>query len=309
MNTRFVETFIVLARVGNVRRVAEQLHATPGAISMRVSALEKELGVTLFDWDHKKLQLTAEGARLLRHAEALVEATRTLERTAKSSNAAVGRIRLGMIETAVHTCLPDIMKAVATHLPEIQLDLQVDLTVDLADKLMQRDLDLILRVGSDSHNPYVVTEDLMELPMHWIARRGLVPLRDPLQKTLQKQLLTLMRGTMPYEAATTLVQQLAAKQGIVSSDLRIAGLPSLAALVSLVREGVGVAIMPAVVVKENLERGELVQLPLPMPEPFRVSVAYPRNVVPSVAKVVEEVRRATRNYCRRLGEQWVRSTG
>lgn len=226
MNTRFVETFVVLARVGNVRRVAEQLHATPGAISMRVSSLEKELGVTLFDWDHKKLQLTAEGARLLRHAEALVEATRTLERTARSSSAAVGRIRVGMIETAVHTCLPDVMKAVATHLPEIQLELEVDLTIKLAERLMQREVDLILRVGAESENPYVVTEDLMELPMHWIARRGLVPMRDPLQKTLQKQLLMLMRGTLPFEASATLVQQLAAQQGIVSSDLRIAGSPS-----------------------------------------------------------------------------------
>ncbi|HKX42673.1 MAG TPA: LysR family transcriptional regulator, partial [Burkholderiaceae bacterium] len=36
MNTRFVETFVLLARVGSVRRVAERLHATPGAISMRV---------------------------------------------------------------------------------------------------------------------------------------------------------------------------------------------------------------------------------------------------------------------------------
>ena len=307
MNTRFVETFVVLARVGSVRRVAEQLNATPGAISMRVNALEKELGVTLFDWDHKKLQLTAEGARLLRHAEALVEATRTLERTAQSSTAAVGRIRLGMIETAVHTCLPDLMKAVAVHLPDIQLDLKVDLTSHLAEQLMQREVDLILRVGGESQNPYVVTEDLMEFPMHWIARRGLVPVRDPM-KALQKQLLMLMRGTMPFEASTALVQQLAAQQGMISSDLRITGSPSLAALVSLVREGVGVAVMPGIVVKENLDRGELVQLALPTPEPFRISVCYPRNVVPSVAKVGEEVRRATRGYCRRLGELWVRPT-
>ncbi|QEI08032.1 LysR family transcriptional regulator [Pigmentiphaga aceris] len=308
MNTRFVETFVILARVGNVRRVAEQLHATPGTISMRVNALEKELGVTLFDWDHKKLQLTAEGARLLRDAEALVEATRALERTAQSSTAAVGRIRIGLIETAVHTCLPDLMKSVAQHLPEVQLELKVDLTSHLAEQLMQRKLDLILRVGGENQNPYVVSEDLMELPMHWIARRGLVRARDPLQ-ALQKQLLMLMSGTLPFEASAALVQQLAAQQGMVSSDLRITGSPSLAAMVSMVREGVGVAIMPGIVVKDGLERGELVQLALPIPEPFRISVCYPRNVVPSVSKVVEEVRKATRIYCRRLGEQWVRSTG
>ena len=109
MNIRFVETFVALARVGHLRRVAEQLHATPGAISMRVRALERELDVSLIHWDRKKLQLTAEGARLLHHAEALLEAERTLVRIARSGSAAAGRIRVGVIETAVQTCLPDFM--------------------------------------------------------------------------------------------------------------------------------------------------------------------------------------------------------
>lgn len=308
MNTRFVETFVVLARVGNVRRVAEQLHATPSAISMRVRALERELDVSLFDWDHKKLQITAEGARLLRHAEALLEAERTLERVAHSGNAAVGRIRVGMIETAIHTFLPDFMKALATHLPQVQPDLRVDLTTRLAEHLMQREVDLIFCVASAHDNPYVITEDVMELPMHWIAKRGLVPLKDPLPKVFQRPILTLMRGSVPFESSVSLIQRLAAQQGLVSSDLRVTDSPTIAALVSLVREGVGVGLMPGVLVKEQLDRGELVQLPLPRPEPFRLAVVYPKNFVPSVSRVVEMGRKAARAYCRRLGEAWVRPT-
>lgn len=308
MNTRFVETFVVLARVGNVRRVAEQLHATPGAISMRVRALERELGVSLFNWDHKKLQLTPEGAQLLRHAEALLEAERTLERVAQSGNAAVGRIRVGMIETAVHTFLPEFMKAMATHLPDVQLDLRVDLTTRLNDQLMQREVDLIFCVAMGNGNPYVMSEDMLELPMHWIAKRGLVALKDAQHKLFQRQILTMMRGTVPFESSMSLVHRLAAQQGLPSSDLRVTDSPTIAALVSLVREGVGVGMMPGVLVRESLERGELVQLPLPTPEPFRLAVVYPKNFVPSVANVVEASRKAVRHYCRRLGDAWVRST-
>jgi DNA-binding transcriptional LysR family regulator len=308
MNTRFVETFIALARVGSVRRVAEQLHATPGTISMRVRTLEKELGVGLFDWDGKKLQITAEGARLLRYAELLMEATRTLERVAQSGSVATGTLRVGMIETAVHTCLPDLMKGVATHLPHIQLDLRVDLTVRLAEQLMRRELDLIFRVSGGHDNPFVITEDLMELPMHWIARRGSIPARDPLKRVFDHQVLMMMRGTVPFEFSMSLVQRLAAQQGLVSSALRVTDSPTIAALVSLVREGVGVGIMPGVLVKEPLDRGELVQLPLPKPEPFRLAVAYPKNFIPSVGRVVEVARKATSAYCRRLGDEWVRST-
>lgn len=309
MNTRFIETFVLLARVGSVRRVAEQMHATPGAISMRVRALEQVLGVTLFDWDRKTLQITADGARLLRHAEAVVEATSQLERAAQSRQLGGVRVRLGIIETVVHTWLPDFMKAMGSAAPELELDLTVDLSVQLGDQLMRRDMDVILRVPGDTDNPFVTSESLMELPVHWIARRGLVPQRDGLRKTLGKQLLTQMRGSQPYEAAVALARELAAQQGMGASELRITGSPSLAALVSMVREGVGVAIMPGVLVKDHLERGELVELPLPVPEPFRVAVCYPKNVLPSVTRVVECARRVIRLYCRRLGEHWVRPVG
>jgi DNA-binding transcriptional LysR family regulator len=64
MNSRFLETFIALARTPHLRRVAERLHATPGALSMRIRSLEEELGVQLFSADQKALALTDAGKRL-----------------------------------------------------------------------------------------------------------------------------------------------------------------------------------------------------------------------------------------------------
>ncbi|MFL6668811.1 MAG: LysR family transcriptional regulator [Burkholderia ambifaria] len=309
MNTRFVETFVLLARIGSVRRVAERLHATPGAISMRVRALETELGVTLFDWDRKTLQLTADGQRLLRHAENLVDATRAIERIAKSPGEAGGRVKVGVNETVVHTFLPEMMKALAASLPGVEIDLTVDLTVNLADHLLRGDLDFVIRVAGDNDNPFVVTQNLLELPVHWIARKGSVPARDTLRKVLDKQLLTQMRGSAPYTAAVNLARELAAQHGLSPNDLRISGSPSLAALVSLVREGVGVAIMPGLLVKEHLERGELVDLALPAPPPFRIASWYQKTAPPAVPHVAEIVRRVCKTYCRRVNERWVHHIG
>lgn len=309
MNTRFVETFVLLARIGSVRRVAERMHATPGAISMRVRALENELGVTLFDWDRKTLQLTADGQRLLRHAENLVDATRALERIAKAPGESGGRIKVGVNETVVHTFLPEMMKALASSLPGVEIDLTVELTVNLADQLMRGDLDFVIRVAGDNNNPFVVTEELLELPVHWIARKGSVPARDTLRKVLDKQLLTQMRGSAPYIAAVNLARELAAKHGLSPNDLRISGSPSLAALVSLVREGVGVAIMPGLLVKEYLERGELVELALPAPPHFRISSWYQKTAPPAVPHMAEVIRRVCKAYGKRNGERWVKHIG
>jgi DNA-binding transcriptional LysR family regulator len=114
-----------------------------------------------------------------------------------------------------------------------------------------------------------------------------------------------VRGTSPHIAAVTLAQQLAARQGMAPGDLRISGSPSLAALVSLVREGVGVGIIPGVLVKEQLERGELVELPLPSPPPFNVALSHQPNALPMVQRTAEIARQACKAYCKRIGPRWV----
>lgn len=63
---------------------------------------------------------------MLRHAEAVIEATRTLERAARSDDAIGCRLRVGVLETAVHTFLPEFVKAMGASLPHIELDLTVD---------------------------------------------------------------------------------------------------------------------------------------------------------------------------------------
>ncbi|CAN5179787.1 LysR family transcriptional regulator [soil metagenome] len=309
MNTKFVETFVMLARVGSVRRVAQQLNATPGAISMRVHSLEEDLGVKLFSYDRRTLSLTSDGSRLLKYAEGMLDATRAMQAAADSGGDLTGRIRIGVLETAVHTWLPDLMKAMRAQLPEVELDLTVDLTVHLADQLMRGNLDFILRVGNEVDATYPLIEDLMALPIHWVAKRGLIPKRDAVRRVLTSQLLTQVRGTVPHIAAITLAQQLAARQGMAPGELRISGSPSLAALVSLVREGVGVGIIPGLLVMEQIERGELVLLPLPAPPAFNVALSHRPDASPIVLRTADIARRVCKAYCKRVGYRWVEHLG
>lgn len=310
MNTRFVETFVLLAHVGSVRQVARQLNSTPGAISMRVRKLEAELGTVLFNWDHKTLQITDEGLRLLPHAQRLLEATQAFQRAASSPARAQGRIRIAVIETVVHTFLPDFMKFMSRTLPDVTIDLSVELTAHAKEQLMRREVDLIVRViADDGDNPFAMTRPIADLPIHWVARPRAVPARDRVRKVLSQQMLTQMRGSAPYEAAVNLARQLAAEHGVLASELRISGSPSLAALVSLVREGVGVAIMPGILVKDCLDSGELQELPLPSPASFRIGTSHMKDVSPLVSEVADIVGKVCRAYCKRQGQHWIVSPG
>src|SRR6218665_156802 len=58
MNTRFLETLVVLSRLKSFRETAQVLHTTQAAASQRIAALEDELGGFLVDRSHPTLTLT-----------------------------------------------------------------------------------------------------------------------------------------------------------------------------------------------------------------------------------------------------------
>jgi DNA-binding transcriptional LysR family regulator len=63
MNTRFLETFVILAQLRSFRATAQALHATPAAISLRIKTLEEELQTELIDRNSKDFRLTANATR------------------------------------------------------------------------------------------------------------------------------------------------------------------------------------------------------------------------------------------------------
>jgi DNA-binding transcriptional LysR family regulator len=70
---RQLRAFLMVATVGHFGQAAEQLHLTQPALTQRVQALERELGVRLFERNAREVRLTAAGQLLLPHAQKLAE--------------------------------------------------------------------------------------------------------------------------------------------------------------------------------------------------------------------------------------------
>ena len=65
METARLRAFVEAADRGSVKAAADSLGYTPSAISQLITALEKELGITLFVRSQKGMKLTAEGSEML----------------------------------------------------------------------------------------------------------------------------------------------------------------------------------------------------------------------------------------------------
>ncbi|MEV7327845.1 LysR family transcriptional regulator [Micromonospora sp. NPDC093244] len=124
MDTEGVRSFVRAAELGQLRHAADELGVTQQAVSKRVAALERELGVRLFTRTARGVELTLDGQAFLAHARAVVAgADRAIAAIRPGSRAL--RIDVLGLRSAQAVVLHDFWRA---H-PETALDV-VTLRVD-----------------------------------------------------------------------------------------------------------------------------------------------------------------------------------
>lgn len=301
MNTRFLETLVWLSRLGSFRKTAQHMHATQAAISQRVAALEAELGAKLVDRECSGFKLTPAGARVLRHAERLLSLERELRLTARPDAPPAGRVRIGVIESVVHSWLAPLVNALASRYPGLEPDFTVDTARNLREQFRHHRLDVLIQndpveaaAGSDD----LEVVPLCRFPIHWIGRPGLLPRRRLTVDDLTTlPLLTFSRTSSPHAHVRAL---------FTGSDLepRVNSFPSVAAILRLLTQGFGLAAIPPVFVRQELREGVLVRFTGPPLPPLAISLVYPRMAAPAVLAVAATTCDAVRDYCAATGGPW-----
>jgi DNA-binding transcriptional LysR family regulator len=119
LDLRRLRYFVAVAEHLHFRRAAEELHIAQPALSRQVRALERDLGVQLFDRDQRSTALTAAGRQLLEDAGPLLataDATRRrVQRAARGTHRLVVGFRAGITVTAA-------TRAFAALRPEVTVD-------------------------------------------------------------------------------------------------------------------------------------------------------------------------------------------
>jgi DNA-binding transcriptional LysR family regulator len=278
MNLRFVEAFYWAATLKSVTRAAEKLFVTQSALSSRLAALEAELGTLLLDRrDKQQFRLTAAGTRFQRHAERLLNLQRDIKAEFGSGAQGAVSLRIGVIESVLHSWLIDWVHALRREHPALELELTVETTPVLLDHMRRGAADLViaaLPAGGDG----VRTRALSPMPMVFVgqaARHGRK--RWPLAALCANdELLTFQRGSQPHVALLDLCR----RHGVDAP--RVHTISSISAMVQLVESGFGVATLPHAAVARLADRlalralnCEAVLTPLPIHLSWRDDPATP----------------------------------
>src|ERR1700731_1739239 len=247
-----IETFMWVVTLGSFRGAAQKLNTTQPAISQRIAQLEREVGVRLLQRDRRMVLPTPSGRQKMLYAEKLIGLRTEMMAVIGDRSAMRGVLRLGVAETIVHTWLPQLIKSVNTAHPNLSLEIEVDITPDLSTRLLAQEIDLVFLVGPLSASG-VRNRVLCDYPIGILASPSL-GLGD---KTLKVQdlakfpIITFPRRSQPYE----IVRSLFNRPGL--SPIRLHASASLATVIHMAVEGLGIAVIPASIVENELADGRL----------------------------------------------------
>lgn len=256
LNYRHLYYFWAVAREGHLTRVAAQLHVSASALSAQIRQLEDQLGHPLFVREGRALRLTEVGNLVLGYAESIFAlGSELLAALHAGGGQQIQRLRVGSVATLSRNFQENFLKPVLA-LRDVQLVLESGGLDELLARLGVHKLDLVLSnrpVSADAEQP-------------WRCRR------------IARQAVCLVGPPRPAGRAFGFPDDLAGLKlvlpghtsdirtqfDLLCEDLRIdaqvyAEVDDMALLRLIARDSGAVALVPAVVVQDELRNGVLQQ--------------------------------------------------
>src|SRR6195952_780993 len=125
--------FLIVSSELHFGRAAQRLHITQPAVSQQIRALEKTLGVTLFQRTSRAVELTPAGVVLAEEApRVLLEAERAQRRVRQAGGGAVGPLLVGSVGTALASVAPRVLRELRIRFPGLDVEVsQMDTAAQL----------------------------------------------------------------------------------------------------------------------------------------------------------------------------------
>lgn len=256
INYHHLRYFWAVAHDGNLTRAAERMNISQSALSVQIRKLEERLGHDLFERRGRQLHLTEAGRIALDHADTIFAAGEELVSTLKETGRARQVLRVGALSTLSRNFQVGFLRPLLGR-TDIEVILRSGSARELMDALGRLDLDVVLTnqpPARDALTPLVTTR-LAGQTVGLFGAPDLMTAPD-LASLLSERPMILPTVESSIRAAfNDLVQRLDIRPQIAAE------VDDMAMIRLLAREGIGVAIVPPIVVQDELASGLLLESP------------------------------------------------
>ncbi len=277
LNLKQLKVFYYAAKHLSFTRAAEELFITQPAVTMQISALERQYGLRLFLRRKNELSLTEAGTVLFSYAEKIMETAFEAERALFNLKANPhGVLRIGTTKTfARHLLAPYILRYQAAF-PRVRIQVDEGSSEEMAMSVLygRNDLAIVGRIPYPERLeaipfPATPTDELVLIvpPSHRLAGRDRVSFHD----LADEPLVLREKGSGTRHVIVSRLEG----EGIAPRILLEAG--NVDFIKDLVRTGAGVSIVGEISVREEVARGTLVALRFAEPLPIHIDVVLPKE--------------------------------
>lgn len=272
LNYHHLRYFHAVAHDGNLTRTAERLNLSQSALSSQIKALEERFGYKLFDRIGRRLELTEVGRIALDHADRIFGTGAELLATLNQSTETHPPLRVGALSTLSRNFQLAFLKPVLRQ-DEVDIKLTSGNAERLLDMLKSLALDVVLttQVPARDARADFIAHRISEQPVGLHGVPGRLQ-HGSLKSLLKNEPLIVPSDPVIRSGFDSLVVRLGVEPRVV------ADVDDMAMVRLLAREGVGLAIAPAVVLADEIAYGLLQTAPhdLRINEAF-FAVTIPRS--------------------------------
>jgi len=254
MEVRQLKIFRTLAEELNFTRTADKVHTVQSNVTAQIKALEEELGTPLFDRLGRRVALTDAGRRFQPFAEQALAAMEQGQRAVQAGAEPSGPLRIGAPESVLTYRLPPVMRVFRKRFPHVELIFRPYSDASLALHLESGKFDMAILMadsvpGLAMESVRLRTERVFLLcdPAHPLAGLATVKPAD-----LAGQALLLTESGCGYRVK---LDRVLAMQNVRPGN--VTEFSSVEAIKQCVAAGMGLALLPAIVVSRELRQNQL----------------------------------------------------
>ncbi|MDG9705507.1 LysR family transcriptional regulator [Streptomyces sp. DH37] len=253
-DSRHIRTFHEVVRAGSYSAAARSLGYTQPAITQQMKALERAVGTPLFLRVGRRMRLTEAGEALSRHAGVILDSMDAAQRQMTAlTRLRAGRVRVCAFPSAGATLVPEALARLAADHPGVRVELQESEPPESLDRVVRGECDITLAFTYPGLREQV-PEELVEIPLLEDQLTVLLPAGHPMARRRAVRLAELaeerwIAGCL--RCRTNFLHECAelgfAPDIVFTTDDNLV-------VQSLVAEGLGIAMMPGLVLSFLVHR-------------------------------------------------------
>ncbi|MGC8555320.1 MAG: LysR family transcriptional regulator [Candidatus Acidulodesulfobacterium sp.] len=237
MDLNILKIFYIVAKEGSMSKAADKLHCVQSNVSARIKQLEEDLNISLFNRGRQKLTLTPAGKTLLSFAEKIAIIAKEAEKTINDINGKKSSIYIGFMETATAIKLHTVLISYHERYPESNVKIVTGTTEELYRNVLDNEIDGAFIEDFIEH-PDIELKLIFEEKLALISNTNIDDFRN-------RNILVLKKEHFYREKLKNFLN---AKNVYPDKTFELDSLEELLAYASA---GMGIAIFPLSVLKEN----------------------------------------------------------